>query len=431
MHVILRSDCVAVDGDKETEWLDFKSMPLLLDLGQPYVVDKCVTHLDFSCHCPAFAFIIFARFEEECKFFRYRWMTAPDLSNLDPISWRLDAFVGSNDSLADPLSNNDAVDNWVTIHEMSKKWNSEYFFTGVPGPRNSTSFPRMRYTSNFTGQCNFPLYKTWRHVSLGFSHGCGLTTAGVGLCWGRNDLGQLELIGEGCSCPRVYGKYCTCKSSNFDSQVYQKQVLEAATLQCVAGKCYNTYSDGTCESQGCEYIFDTGSCRTAGIAMQLVPDSTLQLLPQAVPIFPKGCYWITDPNVVSRLYFNRNNASAACTTARNCVCKNCPAFRFILFAAKGYCGGTLEDPGNKISGGNDLQSCTTLCGLDSTCDYFTFYPPEASVWCAPCCFKSASKCDLVNPDLIVPNEMGVKPTSKYDIISAGHLHTCGVISNGR
>jgi hypothetical protein len=30
----------AVDGDRETEWLDFNGMPLLLDLGQPYVVDK-------------------------------------------------------------------------------------------------------------------------------------------------------------------------------------------------------------------------------------------------------------------------------------------------------------------------------------------------------------------------------------------------------
>lgn len=37
--------CLAVDGDRETEWLDYKSMPLLLDLGQPYVVDKWVLYL--------------------------------------------------------------------------------------------------------------------------------------------------------------------------------------------------------------------------------------------------------------------------------------------------------------------------------------------------------------------------------------------------
>lgn len=358
-------------------------------------------------------------------------MTAPDISNMDPISWRLEAFAGSNYSISDTMTGNIKTDNWITIHEMSKVRNQEYYFTPVSGSRNSSTFPRMKFTSNFTGRCNFPLYETWQHISLGFSHGCGLTTASIAVCWGRNDFGQLELPGESCSCPRVYGQYCSCKSANFDSQIYQKQTLEAAPSQCNKGKCYNTYSDGTCESQDCDFIYDVDTCRAAGIVMQLVPESTLPLLPQAVPIFPKGCYWIADPQVYSRLYFNSNNASSACTEARNCLCQNCPAFRFILFSSKGYCGGTVEDPASVIIGGTDLSSCTSRCGVDSSCDYFTFYGAESSVWCAPCCFRATSTCHLVDPDFVVPNVNGVKPTSKYEIISAGYLHTCGVISNGR
>ena len=176
-------------------------------------------------------------------------MTAPDISNMDPISWRLEAFAGSNYSSTDALTGNTKTDVWITIHEMSKTWNQEYSFAPIIRTRNSTTFPRMKFTSNFTGRCNLPLYETWQHVTLGFSHGCGLTTAGLGVCWGRNDFGQLELPGEVCSCPQSFGQFCTCKSSNFDSKVYQKQKLEAAQNQCNQGRCFNTYTDGTCESQ--------------------------------------------------------------------------------------------------------------------------------------------------------------------------------------
>ena len=358
-------------------------------------------------------------------------MTAPDFSNMDPVSWRLEAFAGSNYSLTDSVIGNSATDVWMIIHEMSAIWNYEYFFTAIPGPRNSSTFPRMKYTANFTGSCNFPLNQTWRHVSLGYSHGCGLTTADLGMCWGRNDFGQLELPGEACSCPEIYGSYCSCKSSNFASQVYQKQILDAAPLQCVDGRCFNLYSDGTCESQSCEYIYNAHVCRAAGIAMELVPESTLPLLPQQVPIFPKGCYWISDSDAYSRLYFNGNNDSSACTQARNCLCQNCPAFRFVLFSSNGYCGGTVENPDSVIEGGNDLASCIMLCGLDSTCDYFTYYPEDSSVWCAPCCFRATRVCNLVDPDLVVPIVSGVKSTSKYVTIAAGYLHTCGIVSNGR
>jgi len=32
---------------------------------------------------------------------------------------------------------------------------------------------------------------TWESIEVGFGHSCGITTSGVGYCWGRNNYGRL------------------------------------------------------------------------------------------------------------------------------------------------------------------------------------------------------------------------------------------------
>lgn len=59
----------------------------------------------------------------------------------------------------------------------------------------------------------------------------------------------------------------------------------------------NLYSDGTCYSNGCDYIYWTDQCRSAGIALGVVLEDSPRLAVQRIAVFPKGCYWLSNAQV--------------------------------------------------------------------------------------------------------------------------------------
>ena len=152
------------------------------------------------------------------------------------------------------------------------------------------------------------------------------------------------------------------------------------------------------------------------------------------PFNPKGCYVLSNSQASSRVRFNRNNQSSDCTENENCVCQDCPSFSFIHYSDNAYCGGTFDSEEktrqNELVGAKSVQACKEACGMDDTCDFFTFYPEKTSVACSPCCFMKDSECPLINPNSVIPKVGDVNPSSSWSYLSCGYLHTCGVTMAG-
>jgi len=147
--------------------------------------------------------------------------------------------------------------------------------------------------------------------------------------------------------------------------------------------------------------------------------------------FPKGCYWRGEETETTRLYFNTLNISSTCTEKNLCVCKECSAYRYSLYAQGRYCANTFDNPKAELVGAKTVEQCQDACGQDPSCDYFTFYPSISSVACAPCCFKINATCNPIDPNKILPRVGGMKASAIWSSISAGFLHTCGVDVSGR
>lgn len=64
--------------------------------------------------------------------------------------------------------------------------------------------------------------------------------------------------------------------------------------------------------------------------------------------------------------------------------------------------GTWDAPDAELVGAKTVAECQTACSSDDACDFFTFYPATASVGCAPCCFRKATDCDIIDPTRVLP-----------------------------
>lgn len=379
---------LAADGDVETKWEDSHGGELVLDMGAAVAVEA------------------------------YRWSTAATKPEQDPVAWVLEA---SNDGAR-----------WVVVHERTETWNGEYSVDGYVDTRtNKTVYPRLTYSRHFRGACSIPLGQAWRGISSSAFHHCGVNGAGVGLCWGHNNWGQLKFPDTECTCLEAYKSYCDCTSANFESYVHRKISIQSTPTQCdAAGRCVNLQASGTCLSAGCQYIYDNARCRLAGIQMNFISAAAPLLADQRIAVFPKGCYWLSDAQLTDRLKFNKLNATDFCTATHNCLCKDCPRFRFVPHASLRYCAGTFDIPDAQLVGATTVEQCEVACGADEACDFFTFYPASSSVPCAPCCFKKSGDCDLIDPTRVLPAVGGSKASALWSVVSAGHLHTCGVTMSG-
>lgn len=132
------------------------------------------------------------------------------------------------------------------------------------------------------------------------------------------------------------------------------------------------------------------------------------------------------------IYFNGDNSSSTCNQFQECMCKDCPAFRFVLHDVGRYCAGSFDPPaGGELTGAKTIDQCKAACGEDESCDYFTFYDEISSVGCAPCCFKLTGECTLIDPNRVLPPVgEGTKASALWATISTGFMHTCGVDSGG-
>ena len=385
---------LAADDDPETKWAVLNKKPLQFDFGVAVTVD------------------------------RYRWMTASDDASLDPLQWRIEAANDPDDG-----------SHWIKIHEVSSYWHGMYTVASEETSRGVKFFTRNTWTRFWEGGCSIPEGQTWRALSVQAFHGCGINSAGVGHCWGHNSMGQLQFPESPCSCSQVYNTYCSCTSANFFSVVYRKVRISAAPGQCDEnGRCYVTYPTGTCEEKGCKYIYKATECSRAGKALGYIEPSASVMAPGFSSFSPKGCYLIADTRVATRFRFNANNISSKCTEALNCVCRDCPSFSYITYGENAYCGGTFDSDEkrkeNELVGAKTVEECEAACGVDSQCDFFTFYPEEASVACAPCCYKKSGECDLIDPNFVIPKAGKVKDTSAWSDLAAGYLHTCGITMAG-
>lgn len=386
---------LAADDDPETKWAVLNMMPLQFDFGAPVAVD------------------------------RYRWMTASDDAASDPVQWRIEAANDPEDG-----------SHWIKIHEVSSYWHGSYTVATAETSRGVVYYLRNTWTRFWTGGCSIPVSQTWRAISVQAFHGCGINSAGIGHCWGHNSMAQLKFPESPCdSCLQQYDTYCSCTSANFFSIVYRKIRINAVPGQCDEnGRCYVTYPQGTCTEKKCKYIYKAAECSRAGKALGYIEPSANVMAPSYSAFSPKGCYLVSDPRVMTRFRFNANNASSQCTEALNCVCRDCPSFSFITYGENAYCGGTFDTDdkrkANELVGAKTVEECEAACGLDSQCDFFTFYPEEASVSCAPCCFKKSGECDLIDPNFVIPKAGKVKDTSAWSDLSAGYLHTCGITMAG-
>ena len=388
-----KATTAASDGDVETRWATLNKKPLQLDFGSQVIIE------------------------------RYRWMTASGSAPSDPVQWKIEA---SNQ----PLES----ESWVTIHEVSSLWHGEYTVGTGKTSRGSVYFLRNEWTRFWAGTCSMPEYQLWRSISVHAFHGCGINNAGIGYCWGHNSFKQLTFPDSPCSCEQKYNTYCSCTSANYLSTVYRKVKLNAGPGQCSDDRCYNTYADGTCEEKECRFIYSAEQCSLAGKALQLIPQDARVMNPGNSPFNPKGCYVLSNSQASSRVRFNRNNQSSDCTENENCVCQDCPSFSFIHYSDNAYCGGTFDSEEktrqNELVGAKSVQACKEACGMDDTCDFFTFYPEKTSVACSPCCFKKDSECPLINPNSVIPKVGDVNPSSTWSYLSCGYLHTCGVTMAG-
>jgi hypothetical protein len=344
-------------------------------------------------------------------------MTAPDWPERDPIEWRLEA------------TNDLAGAAWVPIHEMSSEINSPYSLPVETTRTGQTYVVRAAFTDYFQGYCNVAEGQVWRSLSLGNSHGCGINTAGAAYCWGHNDFGQVVFPGQPCNCTQGFGMFCSCTSANYDSSVYVKIRASTVATQCVNERCFNTYSTLNCPENGCNYVLTREECLQAGVAMGLVTeDYFVRTITSRA--YPKGCYWRGDESETTRLYYNSANLSSSCSDKSNCVCKNCPAYRYAQYAQGRYCADTFDNPKAELRGAKTIDQCKLACSDDDSCDYFTFYPAISSASCAPCCFKKKGSCSPVDPNKILPKFGDVKASAVWSSISAGFLHTCGVDMSG-
>ena len=385
---------LAADGDKQTKWADELMQPLQFDFGKAVGVD------------------------------RYRWMTSSEDEGADPMQWRIEA--------ANEPENGD---HWIKIHEISRSWHGEYSVATAKTSRGIEYFQRNTWTRFWVGSCSIPLGQSWRAVSVQAFHGCGVNAAGIGYCWGHNSMRQLVFPDAPCDCSTTYNQYCSCTSANYFSIVYRKVKITAFPGQCNdQGRCFNTYSDGTCIEKECQYIYRAAECSQAGKALGYILQADGVMAPGFSAANPKGCYLITNTQVSNRVRFNANNQSSTCTGAMNCVCQDCPSFSYIALGENAYCGGTFDTEekakASELVGAKSVQECKVACGIDPTCDFFTFYPAEASVGCAPCCFKKQLECNLVDPNKVIPKTGTVKATSTWSHLSAGYLHTCGITMVG-
>ena len=385
---------LAADGDQDTKWADLRRQPLQFDFGTRVVVD------------------------------RYRWMTSPDDSASDAMMWRIEAAN-------DPRDGN----HWIHIHEVSNFWHGQYSIGKDTTSRGVVFFMRTKWTRFWRGSCSIPAEQIWRSVSVQAFHGCGINSAGVGYCWGHNTFKQIMFPDAPCECSKKYNEYCSCTSANYKSTIYRKVTITAFPGQCDEnGRCFQTYSDGTCHEKQCQYIYTASQCSQAGKALGYIQPSANVMAPGFAPTYPKGCYLIADTQVASRIRFNANNQSEQCTPTLNCVCRDCPSFSFIMYGEKAYCGGTFDTEekakANELIGAKSVDECEAACGTDPSCDFFTFYPEEASVGCAPCCFKKQGTCNLIDPNEVIPKAGTVKDTSTWSHLAVGYLHTCGITMAG-
>ena len=385
---------LAADGDSQTKWADERMRPLQFDFGKAVNVD------------------------------RYRWMTSSEDEGADPTQWRIEAANDPKDGK-----------HWIKIHEISRIWHGEYSVGTTKTSRGIVYFKRNTWTRFWEGSCSIPGGQSWRAISVQAFHGCGVNAAGIGYCWGHNSMRQLIFPDAPCDCSTTYNQYCSCTSANYFSTVYRKVWIAAFPGQCNdQGRCFNTYSDGTCIEKDCKYIYRTSECSQAGKALGYLPQTAGVMASGYSSSNPKGCYLISNTQVSNRVRFNANNRSSACTDQLNCVCKDCPSFSYITFGENAYCGGTFDTEekakANELTGAKSVAECKVACGIDPACDFFTFYPAEASVGCAPCCFKKQFECDLIDPNTVIPKTGKVKATSTWSHLSAGYLHTCGITMVG-